>query len=182
MNKEYFLQELKNHIRYMDDSGREQDKIAEEMESKTSEIIHKKESDGKLDIEDFVFLEKKSFKTNVIQLDLVRVASRIRLLFQIGESEGWDVESMLPVEQRMILKSTIDLDNDFSFMKKGERMVYKNEEMNGMIDSSARLRVKEEDLENRYASLKEQFDRFSEMIKNQRNAEGDSRAPEGDKK
>lgn len=171
MDKEYFLQELTSHIKYMDEAGRESDATSEEIEKLTSSIISKKESGEKLSLDDFVEMEKLSFKVNVIQLDLTRIASRIRLLYQLGEGEGFDVEAMLPVEQRVILKSIVELGGDFSLMRSGDRMDYKDPDLKAVIEDSCKNRVKEQDLDARYLALKSQYEKYKETIQNVREAE-----------
>lgn len=171
MDKAYFENELKNHIRYFDQCVKEQDALSKDSTDKAEEIIKKKQKDGTLSKADFVVLEENGFKANAIQMDLVKVSSRIRLLFQIGVSEKFDVEKMLGAEQRLILKQILDLDADFLMMESdGGRMEYRSDEMRQEIENMCEGRVKEDELEDRYNTLYSKYSDYNKMINDLRNA------------
>lgn len=171
MDKVYFENELKNHIRYFDQCVKEQDALSKDSTGKVEEIIKKKQGDGELSKADFVVLEENGFKANAIQMDLVKVSSRIRLLFQLGVGEKFDVEKMLGAEQRLILKQILDLDADFLMMEsEGGRMEYRSDEMKQEIENMCEGRVKEDELEDRYNALYKKYFDYNAMVNSLKNA------------
>ena len=107
-----FNRDLLDHLRYGFDIISAQNKIAEDISAKTIEII----SDGDKEVyekDKFVDLEKMRVNIDTIQTDILKVSSRVLLLYQIMISNNIEVD--LPDKYKNVLNSIINNDNNSFF-------------------------------------------------------------------
>ena len=79
-----FDSDIKHLISYYNHILSEQDKVGEEMEDITKDILRKKEEEDKIELDDFIDLEEKSFMTNLCQQEMVKVASSIGTVYRLS--------------------------------------------------------------------------------------------------
>ena len=83
-----FDSDIKHLISYYNHILSEQDKVGEEMEDITKDILRKKEEEDKIELDDFIDLEEKSFMTNLCQQEMVKVASSIGTVYRLSINAG----------------------------------------------------------------------------------------------
>lgn len=165
--------EMDNHLKYYMALNKAQDTYGEEIEERTTDIIKKKESDSNLDIEDFYFLEQRSFENSIIQTDIIKTVSRIRLLYQL--SKGYGIEFSLPEPMNNILNKLINADSfDFVYTISAAGLDFNDPDMEEKVRTMCVSSIDPASLEKRYEMLKAQYEFFINNIKNG-NQESDSK-------
>lgn len=148
--------ELFDHIRYFMDISDYGVLLNKEIEDKIPEIIEKEEPL----VDDFSYLERARFDLSILQMDLTKSASRIRLLYQISISDNIDMD--LPDEFKRVLDSIVSNNTfDFAFCKEGNRMVFRDKEFDEFVGESCKKMFSEESLKEMQQSLKESFNGYS---------------------
>lgn len=156
-----FNKDLLDHLRYGFDIISAQNKIAEDISSKTIEII----SDGDKEVyekEKFVDLEKMRLNIDTIQTDILKVSSRVLLLYQIMVSDNIEID--LPDKYRNILNSIVNNENNsFLFNVNHDGTVgYRNDDFSNMINHVSESRVSSIDLKDYYTELKKQYQSYKD--------------------
>lgn len=156
-----FNKDLLDHLRYGFDIISAQNKIAEDISSKTIEII----SDGDKEVyekEKFVDLEKMRLNIDTIQTDILKVSSRVLLLYQIMVSDNIEID--LPDKYRNILNSIVNNENNsFLFNVNPDGTVgYRNDDFSNMINHVSESRVSSIDLKDYYTELKKQYQAYKD--------------------
>lgn len=158
-----FNKDLLDHLKYGYDIISAQNKIAEDISSKTIEII----SDGDKEVyekEKFVDLEKMRLNIDTIQTDILKVSSRVLLLYQIMVSDNIEID--LPDKYMNILNSIVDNENNsFLFNVNPDGTVgYRNDDFSNMINHVSESRVSSIDLKDYYTELKNQYQAYKSSI------------------
>ena len=135
-----FNKDLLDHLRYGFDIISAQNKIAEDISAKTIEII----SDGDKEVyekDKFVDLEKMRVNIDTIQTDVLKVSSRVLLLYQIMISNNIEVD--LPDKYKNVLNSIINNDNNSFFFNVNPdgTLEYRNEDFSNMISYVSESRI-----------------------------------------
>lgn len=156
-----FNKDLLDHLKYGYDIISAQNKIAEDISSKTIEII----SDGDKEVyekEKFVDLEKMRLNIDTIQTDILKVSSRVLLLYQIMVSDNIEID--LPDKYRNILNSIVNNENNsFLFNVNPDGTVgYRNDDFSNMINHVSESRVSSIDLKDYYTELKKQYQAYKD--------------------
>lgn len=156
-----FNKDLLDHLKYGYDIISAQNKIAEDISSKTIEII----SDGDKEVyekERFVDLEKMRLNIDTIQTDILKVSSRVLLLYQIMVSDNIEID--LPDKYRNILNSIVNNENNsFLFNVNPDGTVgYRNDDFSNMINHVSESRVSSIDLKDYYTELKKQYQAYKD--------------------
>ena len=156
-----FNKDLLDHLRYGFDIISAQNKIAEDISAKTIEII----SDGDKEVyekEKFVDLEKMRLNIDTIQTDILKVSSRVLLLYQIMVSDNIEID--LPDKYRNILNSIVNNENNsFLFNVNPDGTVgYRNDDFSNMINHVSESRVSSIDLKDYYTELKKQYQAYKD--------------------
>lgn len=174
MNNIDFESDLKQLVSYRTHLIESQDHLGIEMEEITGDIIKKQAEDGKIDKEDFVSLEEKSFLVGFYQQEIVKATAAIKNSFRLSLSAGVKVD--LGEMQKALDEAIYDSISDFQmYVEKDGSVKFKDitadEELKKMCD----FRVSQSSLEDRFSMLKAQYDAFLK-IKEERNerAEADS--------
>lgn len=156
--------EMNNHLKYYMALINEQNTCGEEIEEKTAEILKKKESDNVLDIEDFYFLEERAFSNNIIQADILKTVSRIRLLYQM--SVGFKITFTLSEAENNVLNKLVKEDSyDFVYFVSQAGLEFKDADMKERVRVMCMSSIEESSLEKRYEMLKSQYEFFLNNIK-----------------
>lgn len=156
-----FNKDLLDHLKYGYDIISAQNKIAEDISSKTIEII----SDGDKEVyekEKFVDLEKMRLNIDTIQTDILKVSSRVLLLYQIMVSDNIEID--LPDKYRNMLNSIVNNENNsFLFNVNPDGTVgYRNDDFSNMINHVSESRVSSIDLKDYYTELKKQYQAYKD--------------------
>lgn len=156
-----FNKDLLDHLKYGYDIISAQNKIAEDISSKTIEII----SDGDKEVyekEKFVDLEKMRLNIDTIQTDILKVSSRVLLLYQIMVCDNIEID--LPDKYRNILNSIVNNENNsFLFNVNPDGTVgYRNDDFSNMINHVSESRVSSIDLKDYYTELKKQYQAYKD--------------------
>lgn len=156
-----FNRDLLDHLRYGFDIISAQNKIAEDISAKTIEII----SDGDKEVyekDKFVDLEKMRVNIDTIQADILKVSSRVLLLYQIMISNNIEVD--LPDKYKNVLNSIINNDNNSFFFNVNPdgTLEYRNEDFSNMISHVSESRISSIDLKDYYTELKKQYQAYKD--------------------
>ena len=137
-----FNKDLLDHLRYGFDIISAQNKIAEDISAKTIEII----SDGDKEVyekDKFVDLEKMRVNIDTIQTDILKVSSRVLLLYQIMISNN-------------------DNNSFFFNVNPDGTLEYRNEDFSNMISHVSESRISSIDLKDYYTELKKQYQAYKD--------------------
>lgn len=91
MKKIDFDSDIKHLISYYNHLLSAQDKVGEEMEDLTKDIIRKKDEENNIELEDFIDLEEKSFMTNLYQQEIMKVSSSVKTVYRLSINAGHDL-------------------------------------------------------------------------------------------
>lgn len=158
-------EEISSHLAYREALEGAINDNGDFLEKLTAEIIERHEvKKEKLDREDFVEMEKKAVLTNLYNLEMLKVDTRLELLYRLGAPLG-----VLPDEgtaRGETLRSVaLNLASSFSFANEKGAVVPKDEESFKKVMDSTAERVTEASLEARYRELKAQYEAFQEYLK-----------------
>lgn len=158
-------EEISSHLAYREALEGAINYNGDFLEKLTAEIIERHEvKKEKLNREDFVEMEKKAVLTNLYNLEMLKVDTRLELLYRLGAPLG-----VLPGDdtaQGETLRSVaLNLASSFSFASEKGAVVPKDEESFKKVMDSTGERVMENSLEARYRELKAQYESFQEYLK-----------------
>lgn len=151
------IKEIVDHIRYFMDISEYGVTLNNEIEKRIPEIVDREEPS----LDDFSYLERVKFELSILQMDSMKAASRIRLLYQICISGKMELN--LSDEMKKVLDSIVaDNTFDFAFYKNTDgRMSFRDKEFEDFISKSCELRVSGESLKEMQQSLKDSFKGYS---------------------
>ena len=155
MKKIDFDSDIKHLISYYNHLLSAQDKVGEEMEEITKDIIRKKDEENNIELEDFIDLEEKSFMTNLYQQEMLKVSSSIKAVYRLSINAGDRIVN--------------DGESDFIMYVDNNTgsVVFKDESVEEGIKNMCKYRVDPSSLEDRFNMLKSQYEDFLKIINNE---------------
>lgn len=159
----YLKDEARLHVKHWKDIKREIDRLYAETEEKTKKIILKNSSVVKE--EDFVILHEYTHKIQMLNMEAVKVNSRILLLVQIASSFGIDLE--FDTTSAVTVKSIMnDKSAGFVFYDDRTRLRYADNEMKELFHDISVKEVKSMGVVQAFDLLKSQYAEFEKMKQN----------------
>ena len=163
MKKIDFDSDIKHLISYYNHLLFAQDKVGEEMEELTKDIIRKKDEGNDIELEDFIDLEEKSFMTNLYQQEMLKVSSSIKAVYRLSINAGHD-------DSKKVLDRIVnDGESDFIMYvdNNTDSVMFKEESVEEGIKNMCKYRVDPSSLEDRFNMLKSQYEAFLKIINNE---------------
>lgn len=151
--------ELDNHLKYYKSLIKGSDTIGLSIEEKVNSIIDKKEKEDKIDKDDFVFIDSENLKLSIIQTDIIKVVSRIKLLYQL--SFGLNIELSLSDNDKKIVESIVYSGGDFVFHEVSDKLMFIDNDLENTITGNSYNKISKADLNVMYNELKKQFDFYN---------------------
>ena len=162
MKKIDFDSDIKHLISYYNHLLSAQDKVGEEMEEITKDIIRKKDEENNIELEDFIDLEEKSFMTNLYQQEMLKVSSSIKAVYRLSINAGHDLN--IDDDSKKVLDRIVnDGESDFNT----DSVMFKEESVEEGIKNMCKYRVDPSSLEDRFNMLKSQYEYFLKIVKNE---------------
>lgn len=157
-------EEISSHLAYREALEGAINDNGDFLEKLTAEIIERHEvKKEKLNREDFVEMEKKAVLTNLYNLEMLKVDTRLELLYRLGAPLG-----VLPGDDtargETLRSVALNLASSFSFANEKGAVVPKDKESFDRVMDSTGERVTEASLEPRYRELKAQYESFQEYL------------------
>lgn len=163
-----FDSDIKHLISYYNHILSEQDKVGEEMEDITKDILRKKEEEDKIELDDFIDLEEKSFMTNLCQQEMVKVASSIGTVYRLSINAGHNLN--IDDDSRKVLDRIVNNgESDFVMYvdHNTDSIMFKDESVKEGIKNMCKYRVDPSSLEDRFNMLKSQYEAFLKIVNNE---------------
>lgn len=151
--------ELDNHIKYYKLLIKGSNDIGLSIEKTVSSIIEKKEKEDKIDKDDFVFIDSENLKLSIIQTDIIKVVSRIKLLYQM--SFGLNIELSLSDHDKKIVESIVYSGGDFVFHEVSDKLMFIDSDLENSITGNSYNKISKADINIMYIELKKQFDFYN---------------------
>lgn len=168
MKKIDFDSDIKHLISYYNHLLSAQDKVEEEMEELTKDIIRKKDEENDIELEDFIDLEEKSFMTNLYQQEMLKVSSSIKAVYRLSINAGHDLN--VDDDSKKVLDRIVnDGESDFIMYvdNNTDSVMFKEESIEEGIKNMCKYRVDPSSLEDRFNMLKSQYEAFLKIINNE---------------
>lgn len=168
MKKIDFDSDIKHLISYCNHLLSAQDKVGEEMEDLTKDIIRKKDEENNIELEDFIDLEEKSFMTNLYQQEMLKVSSSIKAVYRLSINAGHDLN--IDDDSKKVLDRIVnDGESDFIMYvdNNTDSVMFKEESVEEGIKNMCRYRVNSSSLEDRFNMLKSQYEYFLKIVNNE---------------
>lgn len=168
MKKIDFDSDIKHLIAYYNHLLSAQDKVGEEMEEITKDIIRKKDEENNIELEDFIDLEEKSFMTNLYQQEMLKVSSSIKAVYRLSINAGHDLN--IDDDSKKVLDRIVnDGESDFIMYvdNNTDSVMFKEESVEEGIKNMCKYRVDPSSLEDRFNMLKSQYEYFLKMVNNE---------------
>lgn len=168
MKKIDFDSDIKHLISYYNHLLSEQDKVGEDMEELTKDIIRKKEEENNIELEDFIDLEEKSFMTNLYQQEIMKVSSSVKAVYRLSINAGHDLN--IDDDSKKVLDMIVnDGESDFIMYvdNNTDSVVFKDEFVEEGIKNMCKYRVDPSSLEDRFNMLKSQYEAFLKIVNNE---------------
>lgn len=168
MKKIDFDSDIKHLISYYNHLLSAQDKVGEEMEEITKDIIRKKDEENNIELEDFIDLEEKSFMTNLYQQEMLKVSSSIKAVYRLSINAGHDLN--IDDDSKKVLDRIVnDGESDFIMYvdNNTDSVAFKDEFVEEGIKNMCKYRVDPSSLEDRFNMLKSQYEAFLKIINNE---------------
>lgn len=168
MKKIDFDSDIKHLISYYNHLLFAQDKVEEEMEELTKDIIRKKDEENDIELEDFIDLEEKSFMTNLYQQEMLKVSSSIKAVYRLSINAGHDLN--VDDDSKKVLDRIVnDGESDFIMYvdNNTDSVMFKEESVEEGIKNMCKYRVDPSSLEDRFNMLKSQYEAFLKIINNE---------------
>lgn len=145
-----------------------QDKVGEETEELTKDIIRKKDEEDNIELEDFIDLEEKSFMTNLYQQEIMKVSSSVKTVYRLSINAGHNLN--IDDDSKKVLDRIVnDGESDFIMYvdNNTNSVMFKEEFVEEGIKNMCRYRVNSSSLEDRFNMLKSQYEAFLKMVNNE---------------
>lgn len=168
MKKIDFDSDIKHLISYYNHLLSEQDKVGEDMEELTKDIIRKKEEENNIELEDFIDLEEKSFMTNLYQQEIMKVSSSVKTVYRLSINAGHDLN--VDDDSKKVLDRIVnDGESDFIMYVDNNTgsVAFKDEFVEEGIKNMCKYRVDPSSLEDRFNMLKSQYEDFLKIVNNE---------------
>lgn len=168
MKKIDFDSDIKHLISYYNHLLSEQDRVGEDMEELTKDIIRKKEEENDIELEDFIDLEEKSFMTNLYQQEMLKVSSSIKAVYRLSINAGHDLN--VDDDSKKVLDRIVnDGESDFIMYVDNNTgsVAFKDEFVEEGIKNMCKYRVDPSSLEDRFNMLKSQYEAFLKIVNNE---------------
>lgn len=156
-----FETDIKHVLYYYKHLQIEQDKVGEEMEDITKDILSKKSEEDKIDVDDFIDLEIKSFMINLYQQEIIKAGISAKNLYRMSLNAC--VNIVLDDDNKAVLNQIIEgSDFDFAMFVNPTtgQIEFKDETVKEGISFMCRSRVNPSSLEDRFEALKSQYEAF----------------------
>lgn len=163
-NNEYLLSEIDRHMGYFKALNRKMDNLSTDIEKTTKDILRTADEGEKPSRDAFVEMNQMSSTINVVQMELVKTASRVALLFQMAVSEGLQDEIKKRPDYGMMERVAGDYEN--LFIKEEDGLVFADKVMEEALMKRASDIVPEnnEEILNRQVGiLREQFNQYTRI-------------------
>lgn len=159
----YLKGEARTHIKHWKDIKRESDRIFSEVEGKTKKIMLK--TSGMVKEDDFVVLHEYNHKLQMLNMEAVKVNSRLLFIIQLSSSFGVDLD--LDTTYADTAKSVLgDKSAGFLFYDDKTRLRYIHDEIREMFHEMSVGEVKKMGVVQAYELIKSQYAEFLEMKAN----------------
>ena len=168
MKKIDFDSDIKHLISYYNHLLSAQDKVEEDMEELTKDIIRKKDEEDNIELEDFIDLEEKSFMTNLYQQEMLKVSSSIKAVYRLSINAGHDLN--VDDDSKKVLDRIVnDGESDFIMYVDNNTgsVAFKDEFVEEGIKNMCKYRVDPSSLEDRFNMLKSQYEDFLKIVNNE---------------
>lgn len=168
MKKIDFDSDIKYLISYYNHLLSARDKVGEEMEDLTKDIIRKKDEEDNIELEDFIDLEEKSFMTNLYQQEMLKVSSSVKTVYRLSINAGHNLN--IDDDSKKVLDRIVnDGESDFIMYvdNNTDSVMFKEEFVEEGIKNMCRYRVNSSSLEDRFNMLKSQYEAFLKMVNNE---------------
>lgn len=168
MKKIDFDSDIKHLISYYNHLLSTQDKVGEEMEEITKDIIRKKDEENNIELEDFIDLEEKSFMTNLYQQEMLKVSSSIKAVYRLSINAGHNLN--IDDDSKKVLDRIVnDGESDFIMYvdNNTDSVMFKEESVEEGIKNMCKYRVDPSSLEDRFNMLKSQYEYFLKIVNNE---------------
>lgn len=168
MKKIDFDSDIKHLISYYNHLLSARDKVGEEMEEITKDIIRKKDEENNIELEDFIDLEEKSFMTNLYQQEMLKVSSSIKAVYRLSINAGHDLN--IDDDSKKVLDRIVnDGESDFIMYvdNNTDSVMFKEESVEEGIKNMCKYRVDPSSLEDRFNMLKSQYEYFLKIVNNE---------------
>lgn len=163
-NTEFLINEIERHMTYFKALNRKMDALSTDIEKTTRDILRTADEGEKPSRDAFVEMNKMSSTINVVQMELIKVASRVALLFQLSVSAGILEEVKKRPDYGMMERVAGDYEN--LFIKEGEEWVFSDKTMEEALMKRASDIVpenNEEVLSRQVEILREQFNQYNRI-------------------
>lgn len=168
MKKIDFDSDIKHLISYYNRLLSAQDKVGEDMEELTKDIIRKKDEEDNIELEDFIDLEEKSFMTNLYQQEIMKVSSSVKTVYRLSINAGHDLN--VDDDSKKVLDRIVnDGESDFIMYVDNNTgsVAFKDEFVEEGIKNMCKYRVDPSSLEDRFNMLKSQYEDFLKIVNNE---------------
>lgn len=168
MKKIDFDSDIKHLISYYNHLLSEQDRVGEEMEELTKDIIRKKDEEDNIELEDFIDLEEKSFMTNLYQQEIMKVSSSVKTVYRLSINACHDLN--IDNDSKKVLDRIVnDGESDFIMYvdNNTDSVMFKDEFVEEGIKNMCKYRVDPSSLEDRFNMLKSQYEAFLKIVNNE---------------
>lgn len=163
-NTEYLLNEIDRHMVYFKALNRKMDALSTDIEKTTKDVLRTADEGEKPSRDAFVSMNQMSSTINVVQMELVKTASRVALLFQIAVSSNLQDEIKKRPDYGMMERVAGDYEN--LFIKEEDGLVFADKVMEEALMKRASDIVPEnnEEILNRQVGiLREQFNQYNRI-------------------
>ena len=170
--RDYLKEEADTHIRHWIAIKRESKRLYSDIEDRTKKIALK--SSSLIKEEDFVVLHEMTHKIQMLNIEAVKVNSRLMFIIQLATSFGMDLD--LDTTYASTAKSIIeDRTSGFVFYDDKERLRYADKELEDMFHDMSVAEVSKIGVVQSYKLLMKQYNEFKDM---KANATGKTKADE----
>lgn len=170
--RDYLKDEADAHIRHWIAIKREAKRLYAETEDRTKKISLK--SSSLVKEEDFVILHEITHKIQMLNVEAVKVNSRLMFIIQLATSFGMDLD--FDTTYASIAKGIVeDRTSGFVFYDDRERLRYADKDIEEMFHDMSVTEVGKTGLVQSYELLMKQYNEFKEM---KRHATGKEKADE----
>lgn len=169
MEKSFYIEELKHHLDYHKALFKEMDRLSDESTSLVKGLIEKREKGEELTVDPFVQIDYNNFKANSINVDVIKMEARIRLIMRYAINEGYDLVKEMPPSYQPVLQQitfTGTQAPEFLFVMDNDSLNFSSEEMESLIKEDAERRVKTMDLNAILDTYKTQYENYLKHIAN----------------
>ena len=161
--RDYLKEEAETHIRHWMAIKRETKRLYDETEDKTKKIALKSSSLIKED--DFIFLHEITHKIQMLNVEAVKVNSRLMFIIQFATSFGMDLnfDTTYAATAKGIIE---DRTSGFVFYDDKERLRYADKEIEDMFHDMSVKEVNKIGVVQSYELLMKQYNEFKELKEN----------------